>query len=655
MAVVVQRLVPAALAGVLFTADPVSGSHARMVGSYVLGLGDRLVAGEASGHAFTLARPRGRYAGPAALRRYGGRLFALAARLEAELSGPQDLEWAIAGGRLYLLQARPITTLRAHDPATGEWNDSLAGDYLWTNTNYSEAVPDVMTPATWSLLQRFMNELLPVRLPGQHPLIGNIGGRFYLNVSAIASVFASLGFGREAIWKETEEFYGRFPRDLEVPLIPFALWPLLKTMVPFGIAAKRRVTRDRGRLPELLKDAPARAAALLAEIARAETPAMLAEVWETKLAPAFKQTSQTMQAATSGYENAARPLRHQLTRQVGLEDANALLSGVSAGGPLASLGPVLGLWQVAQGALSREDYAAQCGHRGAHELEVSWPRPAEDAQWIEAQLAAQRAAPVDVPALLRQQQAQHAAAWARYAARYPRRASAVRRQLDAAAEAARGREVGRSELTRIFGVARALALRAGRLTGLGDDIFFLSFEEMAALLRGEAAGREAAGTIAARKATHARYSALPAYPSLINGRFDPFRWAADPRRRTDIFDAHARSAADAAQAGATLTGFAGAAGVVEGVVRVLESVEAAHTLLPGEVLVAATTNIGWTPAFPRAAAVVTDVGAPLSHAAIVARELGIPAVVGTGTATMRLRTGDRVRVNGGLGTVEILV
>ncbi len=69
---------------------------------------------------------------------------------------------------------------------------------------------------------------------------------------------------------------------------------------------------------------------------------------------------------------------------------------------------------------------------------------------------------------------------------------------------------------------------------------------------------------------------------------------------------------------------------------------------------AVTTNVGWTPIFPRAAAVVTDVGAPLSHAAIVARELGIPAVVGCGIATTRLRTGDRVRVDGGIGKVEIL-
>jgi pyruvate,water dikinase len=89
-------------------------------------------------------------------------------------------------------------------------------------------------------------------------------------------------------------------------------------------------------------------------------------------------------------------------------------------------------------------------------------------------------------------------------------------------------------------------------------------------------------------------------------------------------------------------------------VRRLDKPEDGDQLQTGEVLVAVQTDIAWTLLFPRAAAVVTDVGAPLSHAAIVARELGIPAVVGCGEATMRLRTGDRVRVDGGQGLVEIL-
>jgi pyruvate,water dikinase len=93
---------------------------------------------------------------------------------------------------------------------------------------------------------------------------------------------------------------------------------------------------------------------------------------------------------------------------------------------------------------------------------------------------------------------------------------------------------------------------------------------------------------------------------------------------------------------------------VEGIARVIPSPEQGDRLQPGDILVTTVTNVGWTPLFPRAAAVVTDLGAPLSHASIVARELGIPAVVGTGNATMRLRDGDRVRVDGECGTVEVL-
>jgi len=89
-------------------------------------------------------------------------------------------------------------------------------------------------------------------------------------------------------------------------------------------------------------------------------------------------------------------------------------------------------------------------------------------------------------------------------------------------------------------------------------------------------------------------------------------------------------------------------------VQVLDGPEQGEQLQAGEILVAVTTNVGWTPLFPRAGAVITDVGAPLSHAAIVARELGIPAVVGCGDATTRLKTGDRVRVDGGTGIVTIL-
>jgi phosphoenolpyruvate synthase/pyruvate phosphate dikinase len=156
--------------------------------------------------------------------------------------------------------------------------------------------------------------------------------------------------------------------------------------------------------------------------------------------------------------------------------------------------------------------------------------------------------------------------------------------------------------------------------------------------------------VPARRAAYQTYRALPPYTALIRGHFDPVRWAADPDRRSDYYEERAQ----AAKPDGTITGFPGAAGVVVGTARVLRAPEDAAQLGDGEILVTTSTNIVWTQIFPRAAAVVTDIGAPLSHAAIVARELGIPAVVGCGNATMVLHSGDRVRVDGRHGTVEVL-
>jgi pyruvate,water dikinase len=191
------------------------------------------------------------------------------------------------------------------------------------------------------------------------------------------------------------------------------------------------------------------------------------------------------------------------------------------------------------------------------------------------------------------------------------------------------------------------------LTDLGNDIFFLTIDEVLDVL---AEDGQAITYVPARRETYQRYKALPPYPSLIRGRFDPFQWASDPQRRSDYSDSSTPlptriSAADAPN---KLFGSPGSAGRIQGLVRRLERPEDGDQLQHGEVLVAKQTDIAWTLLFPRAAAIVTDVGAPLSHAAIVARELGIPAVVGCGDATMRLKTGDRVLVDGGRGIVEAL-
>jgi len=103
-----------------------------------------------------------------------------------------------------------------------------------------------------------------------------------------------------------------------------------------------------------------------------------------------------------------------------------------------------------------------------------------------------------------------------------------------------------------------------------------------------------------------------------------------------------------------VVGSPGSAGVAEGLVQVINRLRTGDGLQHREIPVAPQTDTAWTPLFHRAAAVVTDIDAPVLHAAIVARDLGIPAVVGRGNATAVLNTGDRMRVDGARGTVKIL-
>jgi pyruvate,water dikinase len=299
------------------------------------------------------------------------------------------------------------------------------------------------------------------------------------------------------------------------------------------------------------------------------------------------------------------------------------------------------------GEIDRATFTRQYGHHSPHLFELSYPRPAEDPQWIDQQLAGLREAPTDIMTLLARQKEAQEAAWDRFQRRYPRQAVKMRRQIARTRRSAREREATRSEQARAFWPLRAFVLQAGELTGYGEKLFFLSIEEILALLKGD---DTALASVPERQAIYASYRALPPYPVLIRGHFDPFEWAANPQRRSDVFDASGKSA----PSGDAISGFPGAPGIVEGRARVVLTPEEGEQLQSGEILVTTVTNIGWTPLFPRAVAVVTDVGAPLSHAAIVARELGIPAVVGCGNATTRLHTGDWLRVNGEKGTVEIL-
>jgi phosphohistidine swiveling domain-containing protein len=551
----------------------------------------------------------------------------------------------ITSEKIYLVIHKwRISMKNANDPQNRDWNDSLRGDFLWSRNNYGEARPDVMTPLTWSTSKVIYDQ--SSILPG-YSLAGNIGGRFYANISVMYSIVRSMGQNHQAAIKQLEGLLGNVPHDLEIPRIDLSTWTIIKTLPSFIQLAKKEKAGFR-KVADFLAENPDRCHELKQRFQSVNNKVELAEIWEFELTPQYLDMIWIVGGGYKPYETSIQ-LKDQLTQLVGEADTNALLSGLSSDQELlASMGPVVGIAKVARGEMSRQEYLASYGHRCPDEMELVAPRPAEDPTWFDQQLQEYQESPVNVAELIQKQQAEYHKAWERLVKGRPKKAQKMKASIEAIGPAARMREAIRSEMTRFYGLIREWALRAGDLTGLGDDIFFLNIEELLALLRGVDG---ASAFIPSRKEIYQRYRQLPPYPMIIRGAFDPFQWAADPNRRNDIYDAVTTLPISTSD---TIRGFAGAAGCVEGRVHVLNGPEQGDQLQPGEILVAVTTNVGWTPLFPRARAVITDVGAPLSHAAIVARELGIPAVVGCGDATTRLKTGDRVRVDGGAGTVVIL-
>jgi pyruvate,water dikinase len=228
----------------------------------------------------------------------------------------------------------------------------------------------------------------------------------------------------------------------------------------------------------------------------------------------------------------------------------------------------------------------------------------------------------------------------------PRRLRAFRRVLADAQHLVPLREEQVSELTLAWPVLRRAVLRIGEaLAARGqiaapDDVFFLTRDEALSRLH----GREpvAMVDVAGRRALRQEQGAL--VPPLMVGRVNPMLkrlWDAFPRM---VGASHSDTA--------LASGTPASPGRATGVVRVIRGPEQFDQLQPGEILVAPMTAPAWTPLFTSAVAVVTDVGGAAAHASIIAREYGIPAVVGCGDATARLRTGMRVTVDGNTGNVE---
>jgi pyruvate,water dikinase len=276
------------------------------------------------------------------------------------------------------------------------------------------------------------------------------------------------------------------------------------------------------------------------------------------------------------------------------------------------------------------------------------PHAVASLDWWQAPIAADgRTAPAEVDRRRLPQARESAEAAAEAAlASSPRRLRTFRRLLADAQHLVPIREMQARELTIAWPVMREAVLRIGvELARRGvitaaDDVFFLTRDEVLGALGGEDLPRDV--EVTSRRAMRQQQARL--VPPLFAGRLN-----ATQRR---IIETYMRAFGGARSERAIVSGFPASPGRATGVVRVVRGPDEFDDLERGDVLVAPLTAPAWTPLFTRAVAVVTDVGSPAAHASLIAREFGIPAVVGCGDATARLRTGMRVTVDGSTGNVE---
>ena len=254
IAVVIMLMVQSEISGVLFTADPITGSHTSMTGNFVYGLGEQLVSGEANAYPFKLMRPKGKYEGPEDFKKYASELYKYAAKLVKELGYQQDIEWAVAKGKLYMLQARPITTQKTGNLDTYELNDTLDGDYLWTNTNVGEAMTDVFTPLSWSVIRALDEEQMVV--PGYYLFSGNICGRMYSNVNMALSIYPAFGKDYKPVLKKMNDIFGQMPEGMNIPIYPFSGLGLIKAMMPGIMNTLKKSKEVTKAMPHYFTDTP---------------------------------------------------------------------------------------------------------------------------------------------------------------------------------------------------------------------------------------------------------------------------------------------------------------------------------------------------------------------------------------------------------------
>src|SRR5438445_116804 len=574
LAVVVQRMVEAESAGVLFTADPITGRRRRAAIEAVRGLGEQLVSGAVNPDHYTVdtrsgavLERRGDIVGDARLRE----LAALGARIEEHFGRPQDIEWAIdKDGKVWIVQSRDITTLYPLPSAAPDDEEDL---HVYFSANVAQGVFAPFTPMglqTFRLLSSGLAAAIgrPVRDPSAGAsLYAESAMRVFIDLTPVLRD----PFGREVPGRvmSVMEFRSKaiFEKLLQDPRLR-----------PHGSASRSRLRVLGAALHTGAPQNAVRALVwpdatrnrLLAELDRAIAAIRIPEKSAERL---------------DAYQDLILKFPPKFfPRMVGLVIpgvlsyalANRLLGTHARPGELQTVlrglphNPTtemdLGLWRIARAA--REDPASRDA------LVARSP----------AELSAQYRARALPPLLQREMTG--------FLERYGHRAIA---EID-------------------LGVKRWS-------------------EDPAHLLRA-IAGEDLRDTVVERRGLYRRELTRRHIPRVL---------------LSDGTDAETElaPATDAA-----IRGTPASPGIARGIARVIRSPVGAR-LEPGEVLVAPSTDPGWTPLFLTAGALVMEMGGMMSHGAVVAREYGIPAVVGVVNATGRITTGDRVTVDGSAGTVAL--
>ncbi|MGH3376373.1 MAG: PEP-utilizing enzyme [Actinoallomurus sp.] len=510
---------------------------------------------------------------------------------------------------------------------------TVTRERYWTTNNTEEAHPGVLTPLGWTVAGAGIETALRRSL------------------HAIGALTAS----EAAIPKEPEErafgvFGGRFGARLDFFIavgnrIPGTSGPAFSeqvfSFVPPDAPAdrvRRRYPAIATRLPTQFLLAPRRARRLRADTAAwwvnevARTPTLDLPAARAQFASANARFQATGIADGIALMAAIQPIYEQLER---LADRAGVPSGplMSGHGAHEESELVADIWACARGRMPTSDVLRRFGFHGPRTGELSSRSWREDPTPFETVLAHYRTMPDDSdPAIAEHERARRrrAAELDLLAALPAARRPGARALLRLAASYLPLR--GKAGRTQSLDVMRAAARRIGEHLPLedADDIFMLTADELTGELP-----PDLKGTVAARRERYAHYCRLEL----------PRLWAGNPEL-TPI--------ATAAASGASKwEGVPASPGVAEGVARVVAD-PAMIDLEPGEILIAHTTDPSWASLMFLASALIVDVGGLLSHAAITARELGVPCVMDLRNATTEIQTGDRIRVDGTNGTVELL-